>query len=175
MKKTNIIIWIFFVLTIINIVSVWLFIMKKNDIEKLHIQELQNREAWQRDIVRKADLSKISIALTMYFNDHGVYPNWSNTIDIEKKLVPLYMSVIPKDPKTNKWYFYKNMYKQWAKDAWAILAVKMEDPKDCNVNIYSSKDLNKIIKENNDEITYVEKYLIKKWNYKKWCYYVVIN
>jgi len=123
------------------------------------------------DTVRNTNLSVISAALTMYYNDKWMYPKELN------KLVPNYLLSIPEDPQWQyKLYFYRSLMKNWASQWWAILWAQMENTSKCNINAYSENDLDKIIKENNNEIINIKKNIMKKnESYHKWCYYVLIN
>ena len=65
------------------------------------LPRLKGAQERARDTARKANLSQISTALEMYFNDIGKYPTWDCMSDIRTKLVPNYMNSIPTDPQ--KW------------------------------------------------------------------------
>jgi len=125
------------------------------------------------DVARKANFSTISTALTMYFNDQWEYPK-----SLWNTLTPDYLMDIPTDPITNKWYFYRSISCKWTKNAWFVLATKMSNPSDCNVDIYSVKELWKLINkfENNwDTCTKIELTIqtdLAKHNFKEGCYYI---
>ena len=128
------------------------------------------------DVARKANLSTVSTALTMYFNDQWEYPK-----SLWNALTPDYLMDIPTDPQTHKWYYYRPISCKWTKNAWFILATKMSNPSDCNVDIYSTKELWKLINkfENNwDTCTQIDKIIqtdLSKSNFKKGCYYIQDN
>jgi len=92
-----------------------------------------------RDTARKANLSTISTALQMYYNDNWKYPVGPCINDAAKALVPTYISDMPSDPQ--KWrtafgtkagwctgwtYAYASMYRKWWKDAGALLLANVE-------------------------------------------------
>jgi len=63
-----------------------------------------------RDAQRKENLSSITKALEMYYNDYGQYPNsaslvWGEELKDAKETV--YMKQLPKDPADNFQYFYE--------------------------------------------------------------------
>ena len=125
------------------------------------------------DIAREANLSDISTALTMYFNDQWEYPK-----KLENSLAPTYLMSLPIDPQTHKWYFYRSVYCKWSKNAWFVLAAKMSNPYDCNMNVYSAEKLWKLIDKLNkkgDTCTDIEKMIQTNsgnHNFKKGCYYI---
>ena len=121
------------------------------------------------DVARKANLSQLSTALTMYFNDQWEYP------DSLWKLSPMYLMDLPKDPVTHKDYFYKAFDVNWRANAWFLLAAKMDNPKDCNTDIYSIQKLEQIIKKISNNLQEKEKILNTNGKYHKWCYYVMIS
>jgi len=92
-----------------------------------------------RDTARKANLTTISTALEMYFNDNGSYPTWQCVSDLWPKLVPTYVSDLPSDPQ--KWriafwtkdgwcsgwvYSYSPLYRKWSKNGWSVLVANIE-------------------------------------------------
>ncbi len=135
--------------------------------------KLSSLSAEKIDLIKKVKLKQISTALEMYFNDYWRYPS---SLD---KLVPTYLSKLPLNPENNKSFYYKLLRKTGATEAWSIIWAKMWDPKDCNVNVYSEQELEKVIKENDSDTYFLRPYLdkIKKNNIKfsKWCYYVILN
>jgi len=76
-----------------------------------------------RDTQRKSDLRNIQTALRMYYNDYNKYPssssdgqimgcvngttacNWGETFSVTSTNV-VYMNVLPKDPQSNRKYYY---------------------------------------------------------------------
>jgi len=125
------------------------------------------------DMAKRLRLHEISIALTMYFNNYGMYPISLN------KLAPTYISKVPTNPINNKQFFYKLLDKNGFAKGWAIIWVKMGDVKNCNINVYSEQELNKIIKQNNNDSIKLYQYLIKlkqdNTKFNKWCYYIRLN
>ena len=92
-----------------------------------------------RDTARKANLTTVSTALEMYFNDEGSYPTWSCVSNISSKLVPTYVSELPSDPQ--KWriafwtkagwctgwdYAYSAMSRKWSRNAWSVIVANTE-------------------------------------------------
>lgn len=92
-----------------------------------------------RDTARKANLTTISTALEMYFNDSGTYPTWNCVSDLWGKLVPTYVSELPSDPQ--KWritywtkdvwcsgwvYGYSPMSRKWSAQAGSVLVTNIE-------------------------------------------------
>jgi prepilin-type N-terminal cleavage/methylation domain-containing protein len=59
-----------------------------------------------RDARRVSDIKLIQVALDNYYLQNGTYPCCDTSDTNLQKLVPDYMSVLPKDPKTNTNYFY---------------------------------------------------------------------
>jgi general secretion pathway protein G len=66
------------------------------------LPKLKGAQQRARDTARKANLSQVSTALEMYFNDKGRYPNGSCLNDIEKELVPTYIGNLPRDPQKGR-------------------------------------------------------------------------
>ncbi len=170
---------------IIGKVSCDISISKKelnwNIILNLNMDKLLKKE----DTEIKANLSMISTALEMYFNDEGEYPEW-DIYSLKEKLVPTYLQDWPID----NIYFYAPFNKEsWSSDEdgggfisesnnnWYILWAQMENPDDCNIKAYSKRELEKLIKDN-DTIK-IRKLLHAgnhfKDEFKKWCYYVLAN
>lgn len=54
-----------------------------------------------RDVHRKSDLRQITLALEMYYDNHGSYPS------LLDKLVPEIFSAVPVDPSTKQFYQYQ--------------------------------------------------------------------
>ena len=88
---------------------------------------LGNAKAKARDTRRMSDLKQMQIALEMYHNDYGTYPNtsngwWGNCASFGSRgttgptgyipgLAPSYISVLPLDPKpigTDACYLYRS-------------------------------------------------------------------
>jgi len=106
------------------------------------LPRLKGAQERARDTARKANLSQISTALEMYFNDNGEYPSWIHcTKDLTSALVPKYMNAIPSDPQQNRktyyaadlskycgsWsYAYGALFKNGAEDAGAAVAANVE-------------------------------------------------
>ena len=103
------------------------------------LPRLKGAQERARDTARKANLSQISTALEMYFNDNGTYPWWDCVSDIRKYLVPSYMNSIPTDPQ--KWrivygtkvgwcpggvYWYSDLTKNGATSWWSVLVANIE-------------------------------------------------
>lgn len=90
----------------------------------------QNSQKKGRDTRRKNDLRQISLALETYYNDYGKYPsglngnikgcgdpssavvcNWGTIFKYSLPVgtnYPTYMIKLPKDPKSNWYYYYKS-------------------------------------------------------------------
>jgi len=53
----------------------------------------------------------------------------------------------------------------------------MEIGKDCNLNVYSEKELENFVKKNNYELSNIKKVIDneKESNFRLWCYYVITN
>jgi len=105
------------------------------------LPRLKGAQERARDTARKANLSQISTALEMYFNDNGSYPDAVCTQwpIFKKALVPTYMNDIPRDPQkqritygTRDWwcgngqYAYRGLYRNWAKLGWCVLIANVE-------------------------------------------------
>jgi len=105
------------------------------------LPKLQWAQQRARDVARKANLSTINTALTMYFNDQGTYPTWACMMDksVRSKLVPSYLKSIPRDPqawRTTYWtktnwctgwiYAYSSLTKNWAKWGGAVVVANIE-------------------------------------------------
>ena len=103
------------------------------------LPKLKGAQERARDTARKANLSTLSTALQMYFNDEWTYPTGACVSDISSKLVPTYISSIPTDPQkkrktfgtetngcTNWNYAYSSLYRKWWKDAGAVLIANTE-------------------------------------------------
>jgi len=103
------------------------------------LPKLKGAQERARDTARKANLTTLSTALEMYFNDEGVYPTGDCLKDISPKLSPTYISDLPSDPQKarkaygtknggcTKWdYAYTSLYRKWWKDAGAVLIANIE-------------------------------------------------
>jgi len=103
------------------------------------LPRLKGAQERARDTARKANLSQISTALEMYFNDKGTYPNGTCVEDIKKEIVPRYMSALPRDPQNwritygtkndgcKDWiYGYTPLTKNGASSGWAVLVANIE-------------------------------------------------
>ena len=66
------------------------------------LPRLKGAQERARDTARKANLSQISTALEMYFNDNGIYPSGKCANDLKSELVPQYLSSIPTDPQKSR-------------------------------------------------------------------------
>ena len=93
---------------------------------------------------------------------------------LEEFLVPTYMPSLPKDPKGNKYYYAP--LKKNDKFDWYLLAIQMETPKYCNLDVYSFKELKNVVESNNFDANKLKSLInTKKSINKGWCFYVVIN
>jgi len=105
------------------------------------LPKLKWAQASARDVARKANLSTISSALEMEFNDQWIYPTWScmNDSGVKSALVPTYINTIPSDPQKgrlvywtkknwcDRWvYAYSNLTKDWADHWWSVLVANLE-------------------------------------------------
>ena len=103
------------------------------------LPKLKGAQERARDVARKANLSTISTALEMYFNDQGIYPTGYCINDIAPKLVPTYVSSLPTDPQKERiaywtkpgwcknWeYGYTAMMRKWGVDAWSVIVANTE-------------------------------------------------
>jgi len=105
------------------------------------LPKLQWAQQRARDVARKANLSTINTALTMYFNDQGTYPTWACMMDksVRSKLVPSYLKSIPRDPQAwritywtqTNWctgwiYAYSSLTKNWAARGGAVVVANIE-------------------------------------------------
>jgi len=103
------------------------------------LPRLKGAQERARDTARKANLSQISTALEMYFNDNGTYPNGKCASDLKASLVPNYLSSIPTDPQKNritywtkstgctKWsYAYTALYRNGAASWGSVLIANVE-------------------------------------------------
>ena len=106
------------------------------------LPRLKGAQERARDTARKANLSQISTALEMYFNDYGEYPAGVNcTKDLNSALVPKYMNAIPSDPQQGRktyyaadlskycwsWsYAYRVLTKNGAENWWAAVIANVE-------------------------------------------------
>jgi len=66
------------------------------------LPRLKGAQERARDTSRKANLSQISTALEMYFNDNGGYPGGDCEGDMKNEIVPRYMSSLPHDPQNGR-------------------------------------------------------------------------
>jgi len=129
----------------------------------------------ESDISRKASLFQMSTALVMYFSDYWEYPEWRNTNDLKSPLKS-YINHIPTDPQTKEPYFYRVLTSNWVTKAWYILWAKMENPKYCNLDVSSEQWLEKLLKQNNYELTRFYKFMVNDGSIKTpWCYYVMLR
>jgi type II secretory pathway pseudopilin PulG len=76
------------------------------------------RSPWERDTSRRADLRQLTLALEMYYDDYGKFPE-----NLEE-LSPEYMAAVPKDPKSKEAYGYVLI-----KDNKAILKAILDNKK----------------------------------------------
>ena len=103
------------------------------------LPRLKGAQERARDTARKANLSQISTALEMYFNDNGTYPGWDCMSDIRSKLVPSYMNSIPTDPQRGRiaygtkvnWcpggvYWYSDLTKNGAVSGGSVVVANIE-------------------------------------------------
>ena len=103
------------------------------------LPRLKGAQERARDTARKANISQISTALEMYFNDNGYYPNGQCVSDLKQALVPQYMSDLPTDPQKGRiaygtkaggcegWvYGYAPLYKNGAQSGWSVLLANVE-------------------------------------------------
>jgi len=103
------------------------------------LPRLKGAQERARDTARKANLSQISTALEMYFNDNGTYPAWKCGNELAASLVPQYMNDIPRDPQksrktywtTTGWcfswnYAYTAMYKNGSQSGGSVLIANVE-------------------------------------------------
>jgi len=134
----------------------------------------EEKKAEARDVVRYVNLSQISTALEMYYNDKWQFPEWKSIYDIENKIYSMYMSIVPTDPNW-KPYFYSSLSYNGNKDQWYILWAQMETSRYCNISAKSKSDLENILKNNNYEFKKVEKLISTQKTYKAPCYYVVVG
>ena len=103
------------------------------------LPRLKGAQERARDTARKANLSQISTALEMYFNDYGTYPTGKCWNELAASLVPQYMNDIPRDPQkwrktywtTTNWcsswnYAYTAMYKNGSQSGGSVLIANVE-------------------------------------------------
>jgi len=103
------------------------------------LPKLKGAQERARDTARKANLSQISTALEMYYNDNGIYPNAKCASDLVGKLTPQYMNAIPRDPQKSRvtywtlqsgcgtWsYAYTPLYNNGSQSGWAVLIANVE-------------------------------------------------
>ncbi len=103
------------------------------------LPKLKGAQERARDTARKANLSQLSTALEMYFNDKGIYPGGTCTADLKHSLVPQYLSSIPTDPQLwritywtkkgwcTQWsYGYTALYRNGAASGGAVLVANVE-------------------------------------------------
>lgn len=105
----------------------------------LFISNFTSGQIKARDAQRKSDLSQISRALEAYYNDNGAYPTASSgKISVtttggttvfswgDKFVVgsTVYMAALPKEPKSDRYYFYSSNGKAYR------LYAKLENTKD---------------------------------------------
>ncbi len=172
-KEVWIVYWVYLSILAMLVIMSIIATKKLVSTQLIATKKLVSTQQKAMDIAREANLSSISTALTMYFNDQWEYPK-----KLENSLVPTYLMSLPIDPQTHKWYFYRSVYCKWAKNAWFVLAAKMSNPHDCNMNVYSAKKLWKLIDRLNkkgDTCTDIEKMIQTNsgnHNFKKGCYYI---
>ncbi len=103
------------------------------------LPKLKGAQERARDTARKANLTTLSTALQMYFNDEGIYPTGNCLKDISPKIVPTYISDLPWDPQKgriaygtkdggcSKWdYGYTSLYRKWWENGGAVLIANTE-------------------------------------------------
>lgn len=105
------------------------------------LPKLKGAQQRARDTARKANLSQISTALEMYFNDKGRYPNGECLNEVEKEIVPTYIWNLPRDPQkgrvvygTKDWgcepgeYWYATLKRSWGENGACVIVANIEAP-----------------------------------------------
>lgn len=96
-----------------------------------------------RDINRVASLRNINLALSMYYVDNNQYPksDWYCFDDIADTLSWVYLSTLPKDPKTwhgisgcESGFGYRSFAGKDGQVVWFALSAVMEIQKNANFN-----------------------------------------
>ena len=90
--------------------------------------KLNNTRNIAIDVAHKMNIMQISTALKQYYIDKWEYPE-----SLNKNNLRFYISTIPKNPVTNKEYWYISLYYKWEKNNWAILYYKPNNEKKCNL------------------------------------------
>ena len=71
------------------------------------LAQLNKSRMKSRDARRIADVKQIQLALSLYYNDNGVYP--SSPLSSAANFVPNYISTLPKDPSSQLDYAYAGL------------------------------------------------------------------
>jgi len=116
-KEIGIVYWVM-------LLFLWsLFITTKS--LKTKLNNARNRAIY---VANEMNIMQISTALKQYYIDKWEYPE-----SLNKNNLRFYISTIPKNPVTNKEYWYISLYYKWEKNNWAILYYKPNNEKKCNL------------------------------------------
>ena len=149
-------------------VIVWLGIVAPATLARFKMAQTR-----ARDTAKKAWLWQIRVALLSYYGDYGKYPDWKSTNDI-KTAIKDYLPVSSENSIVWKRYFYRSLNSNWVENAWFILWAHMENSINCDVDINTEKELEKLLKDNNYEAYEIKKRTSYVRSSKKWCYYLII-
>ena len=141
------------------------------------LPKFQGAQKKARDTARKANLSTISTALLMRFNDEGDYPTWDCMSDITKKIVPNYLSSIPKDPQKSRitswtnsnwcsgWvYAYSNIKKYGAAQWGSVVVANIEAFGNVANWVLSWTELN----WDNEYVSWLNVKICQNWVFQTW-------